>query len=115
MCSDHTAMHAITFRKTSIPGIDADPGNPSLTLARLAATAGVSRYQLIRAFSEQRGLPPHAYIVQRRLAMARWMIRSGRSLADAAHSAGFVDQSHLTNAFRRQLGVSPGRYARAWC
>jgi AraC-like DNA-binding protein len=89
--------------------IDADPGAP-LTLAYLAAEAGTSRYQLLRAFASDLGLTPHAYIVQQRVALARRLIRAGSALGDAASAAGFSDQSHLTRVFARQLGVSPGRY-----
>ncbi len=89
--------------------IDADPAVP-LTLASLAAEAGTSRYQLLRAFARELGLTPHAYILQQRLALARRLIRAGSALVDAASAAGFSDQSHLTRAFARQFGVTPARY-----
>jgi AraC-like DNA-binding protein len=90
--------------------IDADPAAP-VTLADLAKEAGLSRFQLLRAFARELGLTPHAYIVQRRIAVARELIRSGRALADVAVIAGFYDQSHLTRCFMRQYGVTPRRYA----
>ncbi len=89
--------------------IDAEPAAP-LTLTSLAAEAGTSRYQLLRAFARELGLTPHAYIVQQRLALARRLIRAGSTLVDAASSAGFADQSHLTRMFVRQFGVTPARY-----
>jgi AraC-like DNA-binding protein len=89
--------------------IDADPAAP-LTLASLAADAGTSRYQLLRAFARELGLTPHAYIVQQRLALARRLISAGSALVDAASAAGFADQSHLTRVFARQFGVTPARY-----
>jgi AraC-like DNA-binding protein len=89
--------------------IDADPAAP-LTLAGLAAEACTSRFQLLRAFAREFGLTPHAYIVQQRLALARRLIRSGSTLADAALAAGFSDQCHLTRVFARQFGVTPARY-----
>jgi AraC-like DNA-binding protein len=89
--------------------IDADPAAP-LTLASLAAEAGTSRYQLLRAFAREIGLTPHAYIVQQRLALARQLICAGSALVDAASAAGFSDQSHLTRVFARQFGVTPARY-----
>jgi len=90
--------------------IEDDPGAP-LTLAQLAAEAGMSRYQLIRGFARELGLPPHAYLLQRRLALARRLMRAGLGLADVALEAGFHDQSHLTRCFTRQFGVTPKRYA----
>ncbi|MFC5740889.1 AraC family transcriptional regulator [Dyella tabacisoli] len=83
----------------------------SLSLAQLASDAGLSRFQLLRHFSRELGLPPHAYLLQQRIAMARRMILRGLPLAEVAAAVGFVDQSHLTRHFSRQMGVSPGRYA----
>jgi AraC-like DNA-binding protein len=90
--------------------MDDDPAAP-LTLAQLACDSGLSRYQLIRGFTREFGLPPHAYLLQRRLALARRLIRAGRALAEVAVAAGFHDQSHLTRCFTRQFGVAPKRYA----
>lgn len=92
--------------------IDDDPAAP-LMLASLAGEVGLSRYQLLRGFARELGLPPHAYILQRRIALARRLIRDGHALAEAAAIAGFFDQSHLTRCFARQFGVTPSRYAAA--
>lgn len=86
-----------------------DPAAPH-TLEELARDASLSRFQLLRAFTRAFGLPPHAYLLQRRLALARRLLRSGMSPALAATDAGFSDQSHLTRCFARQFGVTPGRY-----
>ncbi|MEH6419867.1 AraC family transcriptional regulator [Pseudomonas sp. CGJS7] len=90
--------------------IDAEPG-AELSLLDLAGEVGVSRYQLIRGFARELGLTPHAYIVQRRIALARRLIRAGQGAAEAAAQAGFYDQSHLNRCFVRQFGVTPLRYA----
>jgi AraC-like DNA-binding protein len=93
--------------------IDADPAAP-VTLAELAAEAGISRWQLLRAFARELGVTPHAYVVQRRVALARRLLRARqarRALAEVALLAGFCDQSHLTRCFVRHVGVTPRRYA----
>ncbi|MEM5372225.1 AraC family transcriptional regulator [Paraburkholderia azotifigens] len=92
--------------------IDDEPASAS-TLADLAAEAGMSRFQLLRSFAHEVGLPPHAYRMQRRVVLARQLIAQGTPLADAAVSAGFSDQSHMTRAFVRLLGVTPAGYAAA--
>lgn len=92
--------------------IDDDPA-AALSLADLATASGLSRYQVLRAFARATGLTPHAYQMQRRLLLARQLIRQGMSLADAAALGGFSDQSHMTRLFVRAYGVSPGRYALA--
>ena len=89
--------------------VDDDPA-ASLTLAELAREAGLSRFQLIRGFARELRQTPHAYILQRRIALARRLIRAGRELAEVAAVAGFCDQSHLTRCFVRQFGVTPKRY-----
>lgn len=89
--------------------IDDDPAAP-LTLTGLAGEAGLSRYQLLRGFARELGLTPHAYVLQQRIALARRLMRTGMPLADAAFSAGFYDQSHLSRCFQKQFGVPPGRY-----
>lgn len=92
--------------------IDDDPSKP-ITLAALASEEGLSKYRLLRSFARELGLTPHAYILQRRIACAQRLIRSGRGLAEAALASGFYDQSHLTRCFVRQLGVTPRGYAEA--
>ena len=92
--------------------IDADPSHP-LTLADLAREAGLSKFQLIRAFCKATGLTPHAYLMQRRIALARRLIADRTPLAEAAFAAGFADQSHMTRVFTRKYGVSPRLYADA--
>ncbi len=90
--------------------IDDDP-TAELTLTKLAADAGLSRYQFLRAFSRLTGLPPHAYLLQRRVQRARQLVRSGLPLAEAAAASGFADQSHMTRCFVRSLGLMPGAFA----
>ncbi|WP_419826185.1 AraC family transcriptional regulator [Sphingomonas sp.] len=90
--------------------IDDDPAGPH-ALSDLAAIAGLSRYQTARAFARLTGLTPHAYVVQRRLAVARRLIRQGVTLAGAAADAGFNDQSHMHRVFTARHGYTPGAYA----
>ena len=88
------------------------PERPA-TLAELAALSGVSRFQLLRGFTRAVGVTPHAFLLQQRVRLARRLLAAGRRPAEAAAEAGFADQSHLTRAFRRQLGVTPARYRAA--
>lgn len=96
----------------AIERLDAAAGEP-VTLEELAALAGASRFQLLRSFSREVGITPHAYLIQRRVCAARRLLTAGCALADAANHAGFVDQSHMTRVFLRQVGVTPGRYQAA--
>ena len=83
------------------------------TLAALANLAGLSRYQLVRQFSKAHGLPPFAWLQQHRVGRAQALIANGTTLLDAALTSGFSDQSHLTRAFARYRGFTPGAWQRA--
>ncbi|HYM84826.1 MAG TPA: AraC family transcriptional regulator [Candidatus Dormibacteraeota bacterium] len=86
-------------------------GSPSI--ASVASALGVGASTAARAFRAVFGLPPHAYVLGRRLEAARARVLAGQPLADVAVETGFVDQAHLTNRFRRLAGVTPGRFARS--
>lgn len=92
--------------------LDSAPAAP-VSLAELAELSGVSRFQLLRGFARQVGTTPHAYLVQRRVMLARRLLAAGYAVSAAAAQAGFADQSHLTRAFLRQFGITPGRYRSA--
>ncbi len=78
--------------------------------AELEAVAGLTRYELARQFRLHYATSPYRYLLMRRLAEARRLIAQGRPLADLALEVGFADQAHLTRAFKRAYGLSPGRY-----
>ena len=90
--------------------VDADT-NPTVT--DLAARVGLSPAYLSRACARYAGLPPHQLMMQRRLRQAQTFLADGMTPADAAHLAGFYDQSHLNREFRRGVGVTPTRYQAA--
>jgi AraC-like DNA-binding protein len=87
--------------------------NESVSLSELAALVGVSRFQLLRGFAREIGATPHAYLIQRRVCVARQLLAAGETPARAALEAGFADQSHMTRAFVRYLGITPARYRAA--
>ncbi|MFF5717187.1 helix-turn-helix domain-containing protein [Streptomyces buecherae] len=79
-----------------------------VTLAELAAVAGVSESHFTRAFRASTGASPHQYVLQRRLDHARReLVRTDRPIAEIAAEAGFADQSHLTRTMRRHDGATP--------
>lgn len=81
-------------------------------LSRLAQIARLSPWYFARMFEKAVGLPPHAYLDGVRIRQARALLDSGESIACAASSVGYADQSHLTRRFRRLLGITPGQYLR---
>jgi AraC-like DNA-binding protein len=79
----------------------------------LSKLTGMNPYQLVRSFTRELGLPPHAYLVQVRLRKAAQLIRQGVSLIEVAFESGFTDQSHLNRHFIKTYGVTPGTYRMA--
>jgi AraC-like DNA-binding protein len=104
--------HFTAAVRRACTAIDDAPTQP-LTLADLAAAAGLSRFQVLRGFVRETGMTPHAYQMQRRVDLAMRLIRRGLRLADVAADSGFADQSHMTRAFSARYGVTPGIYARS--
>lgn len=84
-----------------------------IPLEQLADVAGLSRFELARRFSHQVGLPPHAFQTDLRVNAARRLLTAGRPPAEVALTCGFADQAHLTRTFRRAVGITPARYAKA--
>ena len=77
-------------------------------LEALAAMAGLSTHHFARAFHQSVGMPPHGYILSRRLDRAERMLRETQlPLSEIAVATGFSDQSHLARHFRRRTGMSP--------
>jgi AraC-like DNA-binding protein len=84
-----------------------------VTLDGAASALGAGPTHLARSFSTSFGIAPHRYVVGRRLDAARDRILAGQPLVDVAAETGFADQAHLTNAFRRFLGTTPGAFGRS--
>lgn len=85
----------------------------SISLNQLAGLAGWSVQYLISAFRKQTGATPYAYLIARRLCVARSRVLKGESLSAIAADCGFFDQSHLNRHFVRVFGVSPAAYAKS--
>lgn len=82
----------------------------SVSLEDLAAETGLGTFQLIRAFRAAYGIPPHAYQKLARLHRAEAGLRRGDPIAHVAAESGFADQAHLTRAFKKFRGVTPGQF-----
>lgn len=89
----------------------ADP----LSLGQLAGQCALSEYHFARMFRESFGLPPHQYLLARRLAHARHLLRtSNHPFGDIAMACGFASASHFNNRFRQAMGATPGEYRLAF-
>ena len=84
--------------------LDAGP-----TLEQLAAVVRLSPYHFAKQFKRATGLPPHQYVIARRVERAKQLLQGGDdfSLAEVAARAGFSDQSQFCRHFKRRVGVTP--------
>jgi AraC-like DNA-binding protein len=84
----------------------------TVDLEALAAHARLDKFRLCRAFSEEVGIPPHAYVTHRRVALAAVLLARGVPQAEVASRVGFYDQSLLHRHFKRILRLTPGEFVR---
>jgi AraC family transcriptional regulator len=85
-----------------------------IAVADLAEAACFSLYHFVRAFHLAMGRPPHAYISERRLDRAKHLLAySDEALVDISLICRFSGQANFTKAFKRAIGISPGRYRSA--
>lgn len=92
--------------------VEANPGMPWSTES-MAQGARISVSRLHALFREELDTTPHAWLLDKRLALAcRYLAATERAIADVALAAGFSDQSALTRAMRQQLGATPAAWRR---
>jgi AraC-like DNA-binding protein len=84
----------------------------NISLSELAALVQLSPFYFARAFQQEIGLPPHAYLETVRITRARELLLRGVPIADVSAAVGYGDQSHFTHRFKRLLGMTPGQVAR---
>lgn len=85
---------------------------PGISIGALARSIGVSHRRLIEVVETEVGLKPKAFQrVQRlRRVLAMAQTQAVPRWSSIAHAAGYFDQAHLINDFRRYAGVTPTRY-----
>jgi AraC-like DNA-binding protein len=88
--------------------------NGKLPLSQLAEQCGLSVRHFARAFRQSTGVPPHRWLLSRRIERAKELLHDpALALAEVALACGFADQSHFTRMFTTVVGLSPGLWRRA--
>lgn len=83
------------------------------TVDALAKASALSRSTFFERFSRTVGLPPMAYLLAWRMALAKDLLgRGGAAIDEVAERVGYSSASTFSTAFSRHVGQSPGRYAR---
>ncbi|WP_219837092.1 AraC family transcriptional regulator [Paenibacillus sp. R14(2021)] len=83
-----------------------------LSLERLEGLFYFSKYHLSRLFKKHTGSTIHEYIVYKRIALAKKLLKEGSSVTEACIDAGFNDYSGFLRMFKKKVGVLPKHYAK---
>ena len=77
----------------------------------LAELAGISSFHFAKLFKVATGLSPHQFVMQHRVKRAQQLLQNqSLSLAQVSFDVGFSSQSHMSDVFKKLIGVTPGRY-----
>ena len=119
VASDLVDMHPPSADRGGLPGwrlrraldlLEADLESPP-SLDALAKHVGLSASHFSHAFKQSMGVPPHQYVIQRRIAEAKALMADGSlNLTEIALQCGFNCSSQFSTAFRRATGLSPSAY-----
>ncbi|MBE6919375.1 MAG: AraC family transcriptional regulator [Ruminococcaceae bacterium] len=79
----------------------------ALHVDALAEQFYISRYYLMHLFRAETGYTVLGYITEKRLLLARQLMRGGRSITEACFEAGFSNYSSFLRAFKKHYGSLP--------
>jgi len=82
----------------------------ALSIESIAERFYMSKYYLMHKFKAQTGYTVHNYILQKRLILAKELIKKGKAVTEVSMECGFSDYSNFIRAFRSSYGVSPKKY-----
>lgn len=86
----------------------------SWSIVALAKMAGMSKTLFAGTFKNVTGETPGRYLGTLRFERARELLRQGSlPLADIAHRIGYGSDMAFIRGFKRQFGISPGRFRSA--
>lgn len=84
------------------------------TVAAVASRFAMSERNFSRSFTREIGMSPQRFIVAARIEAARrWLTGSTLPIDTIARRAGYSSGEHLTHAFRKMMGTTPGDYRRS--
>lgn len=79
-------------------------------LDRISESLGLSPSNLLVRFKRLTGFPPHAFLLEQRIARAKERLLSNMPVAAIAHQLGFSSSQHFSNQFKSATGISPSEY-----
>jgi AraC family transcriptional regulator len=83
------------------------------SISEMSALVDLSRFHFIRAFKKTVGMPPHQFVVHRRIERARELLTEPQlSVSEVATRTGFNSTTQFTRSFRRIVGTTPTVFRR---
>jgi AraC-like DNA-binding protein/mannose-6-phosphate isomerase-like protein (cupin superfamily) len=103
---------AVALADIGVDGeVEAEEPTPTPTLARAARAVGVSANHLNRLLRQQTGLTFRQLLIQRRIELAKTLLRTGDApCTEIAMTCGFGDSNYFARLFRRKTGVTPSEF-----
>ncbi len=87
--------------------LHAHADSPEIDLDAVAREAHMSKYHFLRRFKQTFERTPHQYLQNLRIDCVRMKLAQKISLAEAALSCGFYDQSHMIKTYKKFYGHTP--------
>lgn len=81
-----------------------------LSLATLERVLYISAPHMCRMFKNATNSTIHQYIIKKRIALAKHLLKLGHSVSEASHKAGFSDFSNFIKTFKKHTGTIPSKY-----
>ncbi len=101
--ADRTLARALQFIR--------DNACEGITVANVVDSVGTPRRTLERKFTEQLQRSPHDEIIRTQIRRTKeLLLNSNLTITSIARKVGFRSPSHLTNVFKKQVGIAPGEF-----
>ena len=81
-----------------------------ITLKDISNFINLSPFYLLKIFKNKYGIPPHSYILNKKVHKAKELLLTGCPISTAAVESGFYDQSHLNREFKKIFSITPKEY-----
>lgn len=78
-----------------------------LSIDDLASRFYISKYHMMRRFREETGYTVHSYLAEKRLLLARQLLKEGGAVTEVCEQVGYQDYSTFARAYRQMFGNSP--------
>jgi AraC family transcriptional regulator len=102
-----------SWQKRAVAGYIEEHLREQVSLLKLAELARISQHHFCRAFKQSFGIPPHQYLLQRRMEVAKLLLSNRtNSVTDIALSLGYAQTSSFSSSFRKTTGWTPTVYRR---